>query len=121
MPRDGRRCAPRAARSTDVRPRRASAASASALAREIEERTGYETRVTMLGHVQRGGSPTAFDRVLATRYGVLAADLVHEGNFGQMAALRGVEIVRRPLLEAAVAQLKTVPQELFDLAATFFA
>ncbi len=70
--------------------------------------------------MQRGGSPTAFDRVLATRYGCFAADLVHEGNFGQMASLRGVEIVGVPL-EAAVTQLKTVPQDLYDLAATFFA
>ena len=67
------------------------------VAREIENRTGYETRVSALGHVQRGGSPTAFDRVLATRYGCFAADLVHEGNFGQMASLRGVEIVGVPL------------------------
>ena len=61
----------------------------ASLAREIEERTGYETRVTVLGHVQRGGSPTPRDRVLATRYGLKAADLVHEGKFGRMAALHG--------------------------------
>jgi phosphofructokinase-like protein len=90
------------------------------VAREIEQRTGYETRVSALGHVQRGGSPTAFDRVLATRYGCYAADLVHEGRFGEMASLRGVDIVGVPL-EAAVTELKTVPQELYDLAATFFA
>src|SRR5881227_2479480 len=59
------------------------------LSREIEERTGYETRVTVLGHVQRGGSPTPRDRVLATRYGLKAAELVQAGNFGRMAALRG--------------------------------
>src|SRR5204862_282363 len=62
------------------------------LAREIEERTGYESRVTVLGHVQRGGSPTPRDRLLATRYGLKAADLVHEEKFGRMAALRGDEI-----------------------------
>jgi 6-phosphofructokinase 1 len=90
------------------------------VAHEIEQRTGYETRVTALGHVQRGGSPTAFDRVLATRFGVFAADLVHDGRFGQMASLDGVEIVEVPL-ESAVTELKTVPQELYDLAATFFA
>src|SRR5438045_920888 len=64
-----------------------------AVARQIEERTGYETRVTVLGHVQRGGSPTARDRVLATRYGLKAADLAHAGDFGQMAALQGDAIV----------------------------
>jgi ATP-dependent phosphofructokinase / diphosphate-dependent phosphofructokinase len=89
------------------------------LGREIEQRTGFETRVTTLGHVQRGGSPTAYDRVLATRYGLLAADLVLDGRFGQMAALRGSSIVPVPLADA-VAELKTVPQELLDLATTFF-
>src|SRR5580765_7652059 len=63
------------------------------LAQEIEERTGYETRVTVLGHVQRGGTPTARDRVLATRFGLMAATLVHEGRFGRMAALQGDVIV----------------------------
>ncbi len=66
------------------------------LAREIEERTGFESRVTVLGHVQRGGSPTPRDRVLATRYGLKAADLVEEGSFGTMAALQGDDIVARP-------------------------
>ena len=90
-----------------------------ALAREIEERTGYETRVTVLGHVQRGGSPTARDRVLATRYGLKAADLVDEGSFGLMAALRGDEIVAAPLRDA-VAELKTVPPGWYDVAKAFF-
>ena len=90
-----------------------------ALAREIEERTGYETRVTVLGHVQRGGTPTARDRVLATRYGLKAADLVHEGRFGRMAALAGDEIVDVSLREAT-AQLKTVPPEWYDVARAFF-
>jgi ATP-dependent phosphofructokinase / diphosphate-dependent phosphofructokinase len=90
-----------------------------ALAREIEERTGYETRVTVLGHVQRGGSPTARDRVLATRFGLKAADLVAEGAFGQMAALRGDAIVPVPLAEA-VAQLKTVPHDWYEVAKAFF-
>jgi 6-phosphofructokinase 1 len=90
-----------------------------ALGREIEQRTGFETRVTVLGHVQRGGSPTARDRVLATRYGLKAADLVHEGRFGRMAALRGDEIVDVPLAEA-VAQLKTVPSEWYEVARAFF-
>jgi 6-phosphofructokinase 1 len=89
------------------------------LANEIEGRTGYETRVTVLGHVQRGGSPTPRDRVLATRYGLKAADLVHEGKFGQMAALRGDAIVSVSLAEA-VAELKTVPPEWYDVAKAFF-
>jgi ATP-dependent phosphofructokinase / diphosphate-dependent phosphofructokinase len=89
------------------------------LAREIEERTGFETRVTVLGHVQRGGSPTARDRVLATRYGLKAADLVLAGEFGQMAALHGDSIVAVSLAEAT-AELKTVPPEWYDVARAFF-
>jgi len=89
------------------------------LAKEIEDRTGYETRVTVLGHVQRGGSPTPRDRVLATRYGLKAADLVEEGNFGQMAALRGDAIVSVSLAEA-VAELKKVPPEWYEVARAFF-
>ncbi|MDP3939956.1 MAG: ATP-dependent 6-phosphofructokinase [Deltaproteobacteria bacterium] len=89
------------------------------LAEEIEKRTGFETRVTSLGHVQRGGSPTAFDRVLATRYGVFAADLVKEGKFGKMAALRGNDIVAVDLADA-VKSLKTVDPRLFELAGVFF-
>src|SRR5919199_2489352 len=90
-----------------------------ALAREIEQRTGFETRVTVLGHVQRGGSPTARDRVLATRYGLKAADLVEERKFGRMAALRGDTIVDVSL-EEATAELKTVPPEWYAVARTFF-
>jgi 6-phosphofructokinase 1 len=90
-----------------------------ALAREIEERTGYETRVTVLGHVQRGGSPTPRDRVLATRYGLKAADLVHEGRFGRMAALHGDQIVDVSLKEAT-SELKTVPPEWYEVARAFF-
>jgi len=89
------------------------------LAREIEARTGFETRVTTLGHIQRGGSPTAHDRVLATRYGLKAADMVHAGAWGQMAALRGDRIEAVPLSDA-VAELKTVPDELYEQASTFF-
>src|SRR5215217_2581961 len=89
------------------------------LAREIEERTGYETRVTVLGHVQRGGTPTPRDRVLATRYGLKAADLVRERRFGMMAALHGDEIAAVPLADA-VAELKTVPPAWFDVARAFF-
>jgi 6-phosphofructokinase 1 len=85
------------------------------LAREIEERTGFETRVTVLGHVQRGGTPTARDRVLATRYGLKAADLVRAGRFGRMAALRGDSIVDVSL-EEATAELKTVPAEWYAVA-----
>jgi ATP-dependent phosphofructokinase / diphosphate-dependent phosphofructokinase len=73
----------------------------------------------VLGHVQRGGSPTPRDRVLATRYGLKAADLVHEGGWGQMTALRGDAIVAVSLAEA-VAELKTVPPEWYDVAKAFF-
>jgi phosphofructokinase-like protein len=89
------------------------------LAREIEERTGFETRVTVLGHVQRGGTPTPRDRVLATRYGLKAADLVQEGRFGRMAALQGDAIVDVSLEEATV-ELKTVPPEWYEVARAFF-
>jgi ATP-dependent phosphofructokinase / diphosphate-dependent phosphofructokinase len=89
------------------------------LAREIEDRTGFETRVTVLGHVQRGGSPTPRDRILATRYGLKAADLVHERRFGRMAALHGDEIVDVALAEATAEQ-KTVPREWYDVAKAFF-
>jgi ATP-dependent phosphofructokinase / diphosphate-dependent phosphofructokinase len=89
------------------------------LAREIEERTGFESRVTVLGHVQRGGSPTPRDRVLATRYGLKAADLVEEGRFGTMAALDGDDIVEVPLADA-VAELKTVPPRWYEVAKAFF-
>jgi len=90
-----------------------------ALGREIEERTGFETRVTVLGHVQRGGTPTPRDRVLATRFGLKAADLALAGEFGQMAALRGDDVVAVPLAEAT-AQLKVVPREWYDVARAFF-
>jgi len=90
-----------------------------ALAREIESRTGFETRVTVLGHVQRGGSPTPRDRVLATRYGLEAADLVHDGRFGRMAALQGDQIVDVSL-EEATSELKTVPREWYEVARAFF-
>ena len=89
------------------------------LAKEIEKRTGFETRSVTLGHVQRGGTPTAYDRVLASRYGLLAADLVEEGKFGMMAALRGGKFEPVPLADA-VAQLKTVDAPLLDLAGVFF-
>jgi ATP-dependent phosphofructokinase / diphosphate-dependent phosphofructokinase len=91
----------------------------SRLAQEIESRTGFETRVTVLGHVQRGGSPTPRDRVLATRYGLKAADLVHEGRFGRMAALHGDRIVDVSL-EEATAELKTVPDDWYEVARAFF-
>jgi 6-phosphofructokinase 1 len=90
-----------------------------ALAREIESRTGYETRVTVLGHVQRGGSPTARDRVLATRFGLKAAQLAHDGSFGRMAALQGDDVVDVSLQEAT-AELKTVPPRWYDVAKAFF-
>lgn len=89
------------------------------LAEEIEKRTGFETRVTVLGHIQRGGTPTAFDRVLATRFGIAAIDAVHDGAFDQMVALQGGRIVRVPLAEA-VGQLKTVDPDLYHGVAEVF-
>jgi 6-phosphofructokinase 1 len=89
------------------------------IAGEIEQRTGFETRVTILGHVQRGGTPTAFDRVLATRYGVAAIDLAAAGRWGQMVALRGIEIVDCPL-DAGVSEIKQVPESLYEVAEVFF-
>lgn len=89
------------------------------LAGEIEKRTGFETRATILGHIQRGGSPTALDRVLATRFGVYAVDMVHAGKFGRMAALHGNQIVDVDIAEA-VGELKTVDLELFKVAEVFF-
>ena len=89
------------------------------LAHEIEARTGFESRVTVLGHVQRGGSPTSRDRALATRLGLKAADLAHQGQFGRMAALQGDDIVDVSLVEA-VAKLKTVPPEWYAVAEAFF-
>jgi 6-phosphofructokinase 1 len=89
------------------------------LAREIRQRTGFDTRVTVLGYVQRGGTPTAFDRVLATRFGIAAIDAVHDGAFGQMVALRNAKIVRVPLAEA-VGSLKTVDPDLLGVAEVFY-
>jgi phosphofructokinase-like protein len=89
------------------------------LAEEVEKRTGKESRAVVLGHVQRGGTPTAFDRVLATRFGLGAIDAVQDGAFGQMVALRGTDIVRVPLAEAT-AELKTVPVERYAEAEVFF-
>jgi 6-phosphofructokinase 1 len=89
------------------------------LAAEIEARTGFEARMTALGHVLRGGTPTAYDRVIATRFGIEAIDAVHEGDFGVMVALQGTSIVRVPI-EAGVAQLKTVDGHLFETASVFF-
>jgi 6-phosphofructokinase 1 len=87
----------------------------NSLAAEIESRTGFETRAVVLGHIQRGGSPTAFDRMLATRYGIGAIDLVHEGKFGSMVALKGNDITSVPIAEA-VSRTRYVSQELIDVA-----
>jgi 6-phosphofructokinase 1 len=89
------------------------------LAEEIEKRTGYEARVTTLGHIQRGGTPTAFDRVLATRFGVEAVGAVHDGDFGKMVALRCGQIVRLPVSEA-VSESKTVDLDLYGRVAGAF-
>ena len=83
------------------------------VAAELERATAFDTRVTILGHVQRGGSPTAYDRVLSTRFGIGAIDAVHDGAFGTMVAMQGDRIVRVPLDDIA-GRLKTVDPELFD-------
>jgi ATP-dependent phosphofructokinase / diphosphate-dependent phosphofructokinase len=89
------------------------------VADKLEQATGYETRITVLGHIQRGGSPTAYDRVLGTRYGIKAFELVDEGKFGYVVALKGNEIV--PLaIEEVLGKLKTVDEKIYDIAATFF-
>ena len=85
----------------------------------IEEKTRFETRVTVLGHVQRGGIPTAFDRVLGTRFGVKAVELVIAGQWGKMVSLKGNTIVAVPI-ELATAKLKTLDMELYDIAKIFF-
>ncbi|NUS43683.1 MAG: 6-phosphofructokinase [Mycobacteriaceae bacterium] len=92
---------------------------AQQLGAEIERRIGKEVRTTVLGHVQRGGSPTAYDRVLATRFGVHAAEAVHAGRFGQMVSLRGTDISLVPLAEAT-RQLKHVPPDRYREAEAFF-
>lgn len=89
------------------------------LAQEIEKRTGYETRVSVLGHIQRGGSPTAFDRVLGTRFGIKAVELIANKKFGRMVALSGIKIIDVPIQDA-VKELKTVDMELYDIAKAFF-
>src|SRR5690606_31319365 len=89
------------------------------LAEELEKRTGKEARTVVLGHIQRGGTPTAFDRVLATRFGLQAIDAAHEGDWGKMVALRGTDIIRVPLSEATK-ELKTVPIERYTEAEVFF-
>ncbi|MET8852230.1 6-phosphofructokinase [Amycolatopsis sp. NPDC004625] len=89
------------------------------LADEIAHRTGKESRAVVLGHVQRGGTPTAYDRVLATRFGLHAVDAVADGDFGVMVALKGTDIVRVKLSEAT-AELKTVPEERYQEAEVFF-
>ncbi len=93
---------------------------ANLVAAEVETRTGFETRVTILGHVQRGGSPTAYDRVLSTWYGAAAIDAVHAEAWGDMVALVADEVVRVPIAEA-VGELKTVNPQLWDVAKQFFA
>jgi phosphofructokinase-like protein len=89
------------------------------VAREIETRTGFETRETSLGHVLRGGTPTAYDRVLATRFGIAAIDAAHEENYGQMVAITGTN-VHTVSLQDATRELKTLDDELLDVASVFF-
>ncbi|MGI9649475.1 MAG: 6-phosphofructokinase [Acidimicrobiia bacterium] len=92
---------------------------AYAVGHELENLTGFETRVTVLGHLQRGGTPSAWDRVLATRFGVAAADLAAAGDYGKMVAARGTEMVPVPLAEAC-ASVRGVPTDLYNVAETFF-
>ena len=89
------------------------------LGKEIEKRMNIETRVVVLGHLQRGGSPTAFDRILATRYGIAAIDLAHKKKFGYMVALKGNKIVSVPLKDI-IGKRKTVNLELYNIASVFF-
>jgi 6-phosphofructokinase len=89
------------------------------LAKEIEKRTGKEARTTVLGHIQRGGTPTAFDRWLATRFGLHAIDAVNDGDWGKMVALRGTDIVRVELSDATT-ELKLVKPEMYEEAEVFF-
>ncbi|HEY2923912.1 MAG TPA: ATP-dependent 6-phosphofructokinase [Candidatus Eisenbacteria bacterium] len=89
------------------------------LADRIEERTGFESRYSVLGHIQRGGTPSAFDRFLGTRFGVAAVDLARREGFGRMVAIRGMKIVDVPIAEA-VGSLKTVDREFYELAQVFF-
>ena len=89
------------------------------LAESLEAKTGKEARTVVLGHIQRGGTPTAFDRVLATRFGLQAIDAINDGDFGNMVALRGTDIVRVPLADAT-RELKTVPESRFAEAEVFF-
>ncbi len=92
---------------------------APTIAEMVEAGTGFETRYTVLGHIQRGGSPTAFDRVLGSRFGVAAVDLVARGGFGRMVAIKGTQIVDLPLAEA-VGSMKLVSRELYETARVFF-
>mgnify|MGYP001600047862 CR=1 FL=1 len=89
------------------------------LASQIEKRTGYETRVSVLGHIQRGGTPTAFDRILGTRFGVKAVELVKNKKFGKMVALSGNKIIDVTIEEAG-STLKTVDMDLYEIAKVFF-
>ncbi len=92
---------------------------ANILAAEIERRTGFESRSTVLGHTQRGGSPTPFDRILGTRFGLYAVELIHQGKFGKMVALHGIDIVDVDIAEA-VGTLKTVDKKYYEIAEVFF-
>ncbi len=89
------------------------------VAQEVEARTGMQARATVLGYIQRGGSPTPRDRILGLRFGLEAADLVQAGTWGRMAALHGDEVVSVPLTEAT-AELKLVPEDWYQTAKTFF-
>jgi len=89
------------------------------LCEEIEKKTGYECRDVVLGHLQRGGSPTAFDRILATRYGIAAVELIQKKDFGKMVALRGNQIVAVSL-EEGIKRSKTVDMDIYEIASTFF-
>jgi 6-phosphofructokinase 1 len=117
MPKDGD--APRAEQDVDAFGHARLGGIGVELEHQIEERTGFESRMTILGHVQRGGTPTAYDRVLATRFGVAALDAVTDGAFGQMVALRATDIVRVGL-EDALREPKLLDPVLYETAEVFF-
>jgi phosphofructokinase-like protein len=118
MPRDGSAISTAGAK-TDAFGHARLGGIAVELEREIEARTGFETRMTILGHVQRGGTPTAYDRVLATRFGVKAVEAADRGEWGTMVSLRGTDIVQVPLADA-LAELKLLDEDLYDTAEVFF-
>ena len=90
------------------------------MAKVIEERTGHETRVSVLGHIQRGGTPTAYDRLIGTQFGIKAVELIKENKLGEMVSLRGDKLQSIPI-ERALKKRKTIDMDLYEMAKVFFA